>query len=128
MGNNIKNVNNAIAPSFAKTDEIDSLKQRFRIVLNYRPKRNIFKIFNIALCSLALCLFISSYFIIIQPYYKPSQDETYKKEYEKNSFIIKNPEGNYDIYIDKFFKYSIKDLKDLNESLSDLPIIKEGVD
>jgi beta-lactamase regulating signal transducer with metallopeptidase domain len=125
---NIESVKYVTAPSFVQIEELDSLKQRFRIVLNYRPKRDIFKIFNILLYVSALFLFISSYFIIIQPDYKPNQDGIYKKKDENNSFILENLEGSYDIYIDSMFKYSIKNLEDLNKKLSDLPIIKEGVD
>lgn len=129
----IKSPTNSIAkhssvPDLVNIEDIDSLKQRFRIVLNYKEKRNLFNIFNIGLCVLALCLYISSYFIIIQPYYNQSSDGLHKEEGTNNSFIIEKSNGNYDIYINNVFKYSIDNLEDLNENLSDLPVYGEGGD
>ena len=66
INTNTENIGYITTPNFAKVDESDSLKQRFRIVLNYRPKKNIFKVLNISLYILSLFLFISSYFIIIR--------------------------------------------------------------
>jgi beta-lactamase regulating signal transducer with metallopeptidase domain len=123
----IKNSTNSITehsstPNLVSIKDVDSLKQRFRIVLNYKGKRNLFNVFNIGLCILALCLFIASYFIILQPYYNQNNDELYKEEDRNNSFIIEKSDGSYDIYINNVFKYSIKNLEDLNENLTDLPI------
>lgn len=115
-------------PYFINIEEIDSLKQRFRIVLNYKEKRNLFNVFNIGLCFLVLCLYISSYFIIIQPDYEPTSNEIYQEEDIKNYFIIEKSNGSYDIYIKNIFKYSIENLNDLNEDLHDAPIYKERGD
>lgn len=115
-------------PNLVNTSDVDSLKQRFRIVLNYKRKRNAFNIFNIGLCVLALCLYIASYFIIIQPRYEPTSTGIYTEEDINNSFIIEKSNGAYDIYINNVFKYSIKNLEDLNENLKELPIYEEGGD
>lgn len=109
-------------PELVNIEDIDSLKQRFRIVLNYKGKKNLFNIFNIAICFLALCLYIASYFIIIQPDYELTSDEIYHQENINNSFIIEKANGGYDIYIDNIFKYSVDNLEDLNEDLRGLPI------
>lgn len=122
--NNI--IKNSIVPNFVNIEEIDSLKQRFRIVLNHKGKRNLFNIFNIGVCFLALTLYMGSYFIIIQPYYEPNNNEIHKENEKDNSFIIKKLNGSYDIYIENVFKYSINKLEDLNEDLSDIPIYEEG--
>lgn len=122
--NNI--IKNSIVPNFVNIEEIDSLKQRFRIVLNHKGKRNIFNIFNIGVCFLALTLYMGSYFIIIQPYYEPNNNEIHKENEKDNSFIIKKLNGSYDIYIENVFKYSLNKLEDLNEDLSDIPIYEEG--
>lgn len=127
INTNIKNVNYIITSNLVEIDEFNSLKQRFRMVLNYRPQKNMFKVVNTILYVLASFLFISSYFIIIQPDYEPANNEMYEKQEENNSFIIENLEGSYDIYINNTFKYSIKKLKDLNKNLKELPIYKEGV-
>lgn len=129
----IKNPTNNITkhssvPNFVNIEEIDSLKQRFRIVLNYKAKRNLFKVFDIGLCFLVLCLYISSYFIIIQPYYKPNNKEVYKENKKDNSFIMQKPNGGYDVYIDNVFKYNIDNLDDLDEDLHHAPIYKEKRD
>ena len=126
----IKNSTNNIikhssAPNFVNIEEINSLKQRFRIVLNYKGKRNLFNIFNIGICFLALCLYISSYFIIIQPYYEPSNHEIYQEEDINHSFIIEKSNSSYDIYINNVFKYNIESLDDSNEDLQDVPIYQE---
>lgn len=110
-------------PNFIGMGDIDSLKQRFRIVLNYKEKR---KVSNIGLCLLALSLYAASYFIIIQPYYNPNNSELQEEETISNSFIIEKSDGNYDIYIDNIFNHSIKDLRYLKEGLGNLPIYKEG--
>lgn len=115
-------------PNFVNIDEIDSLKQRFRIVLHFKEKRNIFSIFNIGLCFLALCLFISSYFIIIQPEYMPPSTDIYPKEDTEEYFILEKSNGGYDIYINNIFRYSIENLEDLNEDLHDATIYKEERD
>lgn len=122
------NTNNSSVPNLVNIGDADCLKQRFRIVLNYKEKRNWFNIFNIGLCILALCLYIGSYFIIIQPYYNPTSDVMEDKEGISDSFIIKNSNGHYDIYINNIFKYSIKNLEELDNNLNDLPIYKEGED
>ena len=129
----IKNPTNNIikhssVPNLINIEEIDSLKQRFRIVLNYKEKRNSFNIFNIGLCFLAVCLYMASYFIIIQPDYEPTSNEIYQEEDIKDSFIIEKSNGGYDIYIKNAFKYSIENLDDLNEDLHDAPIYKEKGD
>ena len=123
------NIKYSTVPNFINIDDMDSLKQRFRIVLNHKEKRSWFNIFNVGLCVLALCLYIGSYFIIIQPDYKPSNNEIYEDEgkSEDNSFIIEKSNGDYDVHIDNIFKYSIKDLEELDEDLNNLPIYKEGV-
>lgn len=126
--NNTDSVKYVTAPNFVEIEELDSLKQRFRIVLSYRPKRNIFNILNILLYISASFLFISSYFIIIQPDYEPTNNEMYEEKEENNSFIIERLGDSYDIYINNTFKYSIKSLEDLNKNLRNLPIYKEGVD
>lgn len=115
-------------PNFINIDDMDSLKQRFRIVLNYKEKRSWFNIFNVGLCALALCLYIGSYFIILQPYYNPATDEVEDKEGISDSFIIENSNGDYDIYINNIFNYSIKNLDELDSNLNDLPIYKEEED
>lgn len=115
-------------PNFVNIGEIDSLKQRFRIVLNYKAKRNLFKVFDIGLCFLILCLYISSYFIIIQPYYKPNNQEIYKENKKDNSFIMEKPNGGYDVYIENIFKYTIDNLDNLDEDLHHAPIYKEKRD
>ncbi len=112
-------------PNLVNIEEIDSLKQRFRIVLNYKKKGNLFNIFNIGLCFLVVSLYISSYFIIIQPDYEPTSNEIYQEEDIKEYFIIEKSNGGYDIYIKNIYKYSIKNLDDLNEDLHDSPIYKE---
>lgn len=116
-------------PNFIGKEELSSLKQRFRIVLNYKSKLNMFKKMNIILYMISLLLFISSYFIIIQPDYEPASNEIYEdeEENENKSFIIEKSNGNYDVHIDNIFKYSIENLEDLDEDLSNLPIYKEGV-
>lgn len=115
-------------PNFVNVEEIDSLKQRFRIVLNYKKKKNLFNIFNIGICFLALCLYISSYFIIIQPYYNPNNNEIYREKDMKSSFIIEKSNGSYDIYINDVLEYNIKNLKNLNKNFYALPIYKEEGD
>lgn len=122
--NKTKNINYLTASSFVETDELESLKQRFRIVLNYRNKKDIFTKFNIILYILASFLFVSSYFIIIQPYYDPSNSDSYQKEELNNSFIIEKSNSSYDVYIDNVFKYNIENLDELNTSLKDVPIYK----
>lgn len=129
----IKNPTNNITkhssvPNFVNIEEINSLKQRFRTVLNYKEKRNLFNIFNIGICFLALCLYISSYFIIIQPYYNPNNNEIYQEKDISNSFIIEKSNGSYDIYINDVLGYNIKNLDNLNEDFRDLPIYKEEGD
>ena len=124
---NIEGVKFTVATNFLELEEFDSLKQRFRIVLNYRPKRNIFKTFNAILYILSLFLFISSYFIIIQPHYVQVDNGIYTKENEKTSFIIEKLSGSYDVYINNTFKYNIERLEDLNKTLGDLPIYKEDI-
>ena len=109
-------------PNLINIRDIDSLKQRFRIVLNYKNKRNLFKVFNLALSALAVSFFIGSYFVIIQPHYDPINAEEYIEGDKAESFIIENPDGNYDVYINSIYQYSIKTLEDLNESLSDMPV------
>lgn len=124
-GSASNNINHSIVPNLVNIADIDSLKQRFRIVLNYKEKINLF---NIRLCILALCLYIGSYFIIIQPYYNPTSDAIQEEDSIKNSFIIEKTNGYYDIYINNIFKYSIKNLDELDKNLNDLPIYKEGED
>ena len=114
--------------NFVNIEEIDSLKQRFRIVLNYKGERNLFNVFSIGLCFLALGLYISSYFIIIQPNYEPAGHEIYHTEDIDDSFIIEKPNGSYDIYINSTFKYNIEKLEDLNKTLRDQPIYKGKMD
>ncbi|WP_442263152.1 M56 family metallopeptidase [Tissierella sp.] len=128
VNNRTRNFKLDSVPNFARIKEITSLKQRFLIVLNYKHKRNIFKVFNIGLYALALVLFISSYFIIIQPHYEPTDNGVYIDMDADNSFILEKPIGSYDVYIDNKFKYNIEKLEDLDEKLSDLPIYKEDID
>lgn len=127
----IKNPINSMArhssvPNFVNIEEIDSLKQRFRIVLNYKKKKNLFNIFNIGICFLALCLYIASYFIIMQPDYEPTGGDIHQEETIENSFIIERTNGGYDIYIKDVLKYSVENLEKLSEDLRNLPIYEEG--
>lgn len=112
-------------PNFVGIEELSSLKQRFRIVLNYKSKLNMSKKMNIVLYILSLLLFISSYLIIIQPDYEPTSNEIYEKTDESNSFILENPDGSYDIYIDNIFKYNVEDLNELNKDFRNLPIMRK---
>ena len=130
INNRAENFKLDSVPNFAEIKEITSLKQRFLIVLNYKGKRNIFKVVNSGLYVLALVLFISSYFIIIQPHYEPTDSEIYinTDADEDNSFILEKPSGSYDIYLDNVFKYNIESLEDLDEKLADLPTYKENID
>ncbi len=115
-----------LAPNFVDIKDVDFLKQRFRIVLNYKKKKNfLFNISNIGVCLLAILFYISSYFVIIQPDYKPNDSDIYQvEETVEDSFIIEKPNGGYKIYIKNVFKYSVDNLEDLNENLRSLPIYK----
>lgn len=115
-----------LAPNFVDIKDVDFLKQRFRIVLNYKKKKNfLFNISNIEVCLLAILFYISSYFVIIQPDYKPNDSDIYQvEETVEDSFIIEKPNGGYKIYIKNVFKYSVDNLEDLNENLRSLPIYK----
>ena len=130
INNRAQNLKLSNVPNFAEIKEITSLKQRFLIVLNYRHKRNIFKAVNSGLYVLALVLFISSYFIIIQPHYEPTDSEIYinTDSDADNSFILERPSGSYDVYLDNVFKYNIQSLEDLDGKLGELPIYKENID
>ncbi len=112
-------------PNLLNLEDIDSLKQRFKIILNYKKKTSRLNMFNIGICSLALFIFASSYLIIIQPYYTPNDDEIYQEEETDNSFILERLNGSYDIYINNFLKYNIRNLDDLGKNLHGLPIYKE---
>lgn len=115
-----------LAPNFVDIKDVDFLKQRFRIVLNYKKKKNfLFNISNIGVCLLAILFYTSSYFVIIQPDYKPNDSDIYQvEETVEDSFIIEKPNGGYKIYIKNVFKYSVDNLEDLNENLRSLPIYK----
>lgn len=53
-------------------------------------------------------------------------NDIYQEDNINNSFIIEKSDGNYDIYINNIFRYSLDDLNDLDNNLQDTPIYEEG--
>lgn len=120
-----KNFSHSTVPNFIEIKELTSLKQRFRIILNYKSKQNIFKLLSIGLCTLGLTINIFSYFIIIQPHYLPDEENSFLTSKElkfeqENKFIIKNEKGQYKLYENNVFQYIINDIN--KEEFKDVPV------
>lgn len=125
MDTTIENLKHSSFPAFVEIDELASLKQRFRITLNYKAKRNLFKLLGTGVCVLALIINISSYFIIIQPYYLPGEEDVFLSSEGLNldiedTFIVKNKEGKYEFYRDNIFQYIIDDIN--KEEFKGIPV------
>src|SRR5699024_6526394 len=123
-------VEDSNVPMLVNVEEIDLLKQRFRIVLNHKPKRNLFKLLSLILCILALAINILSYFIIIQPGSLPDEKDSFltseQLTLQEDSFIIKNSKGQYELYIDNLFQHIIDDINE--DEYMDIPVYEEGSD
>ncbi len=118
---------NYAASYFISEDEGDYLIQRYRLVLGYQSKHNAFRIFNIFICIIGIILFISSYFIIVQPeYYPENVEDFFTIEDENVNYIIKNKDGEYDVYIDSIYVYTTETLDD--ERLKDFTFVFEEVE
>lgn len=101
------------------------LKQRFDFILEYVPQNNIKKINILLFYVVMFLLFISSYFFVIQPYGEPPKEDENGIIYDinsTNSFITKNKNGTYSLYINNDY---ICDVIDITvEPFSSLEIIE----
>lgn len=96
----------SMAPSY-------DLKQRFRILRSQRPEKRKTQAF--LTCLLGLVLFLSSYFVTIQPEYWPKNMENYFLAEdlgieEEEYFILETEEGQYKLYKNGSFDSYVRDL------------------
>lgn len=109
--------------SSAFSNSAERMKQRFELILADRPRKS--KRARIILNSLFVSAFILSFFVIIQPCYKPplADIEGVHIIDEDNSFIL-HDDGKYYLYYDNRYltELSKKDLK--ADDMKDLPIIE----
>lgn len=109
-----KNYNNMIIQNLTGEREVDLLTQRYDLVLDYKGEniqKSIYKLFNIILCIISLFVFVSSYHVVIQPYYEaPRVDNLEYIEEVDDILILKNEKGEYDFYIDGKYSHTEKSL------------------
>lgn len=92
----INSSNSNIISYFFNYKSKNTLKNRFYLVMNF--KKN--KILEYIIITVSILLFISSYFVILQPAYKPDVDINLQNINNYDYFI--NYENNkYILYIDK---------------------------
>lgn len=113
-------VNSTALVSTSKTKKIE---QRFRLVLEYDPKKkqHIFSIF--LFCGLILLSLFASYKFMIQPRYFPTVEAGYEETFiitPENSFLTLNGDGTYSLYTDGQYKCNINKINE--EPFSSLPV------
>lgn len=91
-------------------NDADKINQRYKIVLEYNKNKRTYKYFNLIVCILAIVLFASSYFIVIQPSYLPDNCDGLYEDNSESNFILKNDSNEYDVYTDNKYHYSLKNL------------------
>lgn len=82
------------------------LKQRFDLVLRYMPPNHRRKHNTILLITLMSFLFVSSYFIVLQPDGGPPAEYTSGLVFDidiDNTFLRMNPDGTYSVYENDIF-------------------------
>ena len=102
------------------------IKQRFRLVLDYKPRQWT----RIALCTM-ICIVIIlslllSYMFVLQPAYEvdESQEPGTFEITPDTSYLIPNGDGTFAIYSDGLFRGNLEDIN--TEPFSLLPIRKTG--
>lgn len=97
------------------------LSQRFHMILNYNIAFSAKRRNYLALLPVALMVAVS-FILVLEPYSISPQDAKYTVELtDKDSYLIQNQEGGYDVYFNGQYYAHTNTLKD---SFSDLPIYK----
>ena len=99
--------------------------QRFEIVLNSRQKSN--KV-QTAIATLAVCMFLLSYFVILQPAGYPSSEELEGgvSVTPEDAYIFVKSDGTMQLYANGEVLFSDMDEKLVHRNFEDVPIIYEG--
>jgi beta-lactamase regulating signal transducer with metallopeptidase domain len=115
-----------IALTFA-SEQSSILSQRFYLILNnYHEKENS-KIRNIFFIIPILFIIIFSCFVVFEPYYISSEDEANTFELTSNtSYLVLNPDGGYDIYLNDEYVTTIHEIMDSIKDLTIYQNIKEA--
>lgn len=129
IAKSIKKKNDPISPSglgMMSNKKNNSLKQRFEFVLECKFT-NMIKNLGILLSILMIFLFLSSYFFVIQPYSSPQECEagTIFDISPDNSFLVKNKNGIYNLYVNNVYMCNIEDIKDVPFSLLEIKELEE---
>ena len=102
---------NASAITFCSIDSSLLMKRFHMITSNSNHKRN--KRTQIFISSIIACLFIFSVLFIFEAnYISPQQKGNSFALTEENSFLVKNPKGGYDIYIEGKYLITIRQIDD----------------
>ncbi|HHX61296.1 MAG TPA: hypothetical protein GX707_11390 [Epulopiscium sp.] len=99
------------------------LSQRFHLILGpyNRPNNKSFK--NILMAIPLVILLCFSYVTVFESYSIAPEDASYTIELTtKNSYLVENQEGGYDLYFNDAYFGTVNSIKD---SYSDLPIYKD---
>lgn len=106
----------------------DYIRERFRLVLDMGKRKD--RRTKYAVCAAALVIFFLSYFVVIQPAYRPSFDEAagMSTNYENviiDQFILFDGE-KYALFVDNVFSKNLSVTDLAQEPYNTLPIYNSG--
>lgn len=117
---------NKVALNF-DSENVSTLSQRFHIVLQNSNQKEKFKLKNVFFMVMpVLLLVVLSFCFVFEPYSISPKDASDTVELTKeNSYLVKNQDNTYDLYVNNKFFGTVKDIKNLDVSLPIYKNIKE---
>ena len=105
------------------SENVSTLSQRFHIVLENSTQKEKFKLKNVFFMVMpVLLLVVLSFCFVFEPYSISPKDASDTVELTKeNSYLVKNRDNTYDLYVNNKFFVTVNDVKNLP---ADLPIYK----
>jgi len=114
-----------IGVGFVSSDCGRKIKQRFRLVDNYKPMTLPLKLANWGICVLMLLIFSASFLFVVQPSVERPPDFQESDMFELNlddagTYLTNNNNGSYSLYSNGTYICDVFDVKP--EPFSRLPI------
>ena len=120
--NSVKNesITNPFAIALVQNRK-SALKQRFKLVLEYKNKANLTSL----LCAVFMCiLMVLSMYFVFEPYYPDPnyfEEEGIFQLKDENSYFVKNADNSYDLFLNNEMIYTVTEFETVQQM--DIPIV-----